>query len=456
MNTRHRLLSNPCLASPQVALFVSLFVLWATPAHSRADDWPQWLGPQRDSVWRESGILDTFPPEGPQQVWRQKIGFGFAGPAVAQGRVFVVDYLADAIPYPSAGRRDTLKGVERVLCLDAGTGKILWKHEDECTYHLSYPYGPRVTPTVDENRVYTLGAAGRLLCLSVHDGAVIWSKQLTDQYHCETPQWGFAGHPLIDGNRLICLVGGEGSVAVALNKETGEEIWRALSAKEPGYCPPTLIQAGGTRQLLIWHPESLNSLNPETGELYWSEKLEPSWGMSIATPRKAGSFLFVGGVVMKSMLLKLAAERPAAEFVWQGKKGTGLGPVFSTPFIEDGHLYGVDMRGELRCVKLDTGKQIWSTYAATTGDRQKNNASAFLVKQRDRFFIFNDRGELIIARLSPQQDPIGYEELSRTKILEPLSKSEGRDVLWSHPAFAQKCIFARNDKEIVCISLKKG
>ena len=114
-------------------------------------------------------------------------------------------------------------------------------------------------------------------------------------------------------------------------------------------------------------------------------------------------------------------------------------------------MYGVDMRGELRCVRLDTGEHLWSTYAATTGDRRKNNASAFLVKQNDRFFIFNDQGELIIARLSPQK----YEEISRVKILEPLSKSEGRDVLWSHPAFAQKCIFARNDQEIVCFSLAK-
>ncbi len=438
-----------------VSLSVSLFVFMVTVRQNQAEDWPQWLGPQRDSVWREAGIVDKFPTQGPRQLWRQKVGFGYAGPAVAQGRVFVADYLVNEIPYPAAGRRDRLQGTERVLCLAADTGKILWKYQYECTYHISYPYGPRVTPTVDGNRVYTLGAEGRLLCLGVTDGSVIWSKQLTDQYHCKTPPWGFAGHPLIDGNRLICLVGGEESVAVAFNKETGEEVWHALSAKEPGYCPPTIIQAGGTRQLLIWHPESLNSLNPKTGEKYWSEKLTPDWGMSIATPRQNGPYLFVGGIVMKSMLLKLATDHPAAEFVWQGKKGVGIAPTFSTPFAENGYLYGIDMRGELRCVKLETGEQLWSTYAATTGDRPKNNASAFLVKQGDRFFIFNERGELIIARLSPRQSPPGYDELSRAKILEPLSKSEGRNVLWSHPAFAQKCIFARNDQEIVCFSLAK-
>lgn len=437
--------SAPCRTLIGVLVFVVM--------HSslKAEDWPQWLGPQRDSVWRESGIVDKFPAAGPRKLWSQKVGYGYAGPAVAAGRVFVADYLTGEIPYPKADRRDKLVGTERVVCLAASTGEVLWKHEDDCVYSMSYPYGPRVTPTVDGDRVYTLGGEGRLLCLRVTNGDVVWSKQLTKEYQCETPLWGFAGHPLIDGERLICLVGGEGSVAVALNKHTGEEIWRALSAKEPGYCPPTMIEAGGTKQLLIWHPQFLNSLNPETGELYWKEKLDPNYDMSIATPRQDGSYLFVGAIIMKSMLLKLADDRPGAEFVWAGKKGVGISPVFSSPFLENGFLYGVDMRGELRCVQLETGQHLWSTNAATTGGRQKNNASAFLVKQRDRFFILNDQGELIIARLSPQK----YEELSRAKILEPLSKAEGRDVLWSHPAFAQQCIFARNDKEIVCYRLAK-
>jgi outer membrane protein assembly factor BamB len=267
----------------------------------------------------------------------------------------------------------------------------------------------------------------------------------------ETPLWGFAGHPLIDGEHLICLVGGAGSVAVAFDKKNGQEVWRALSAKEPGYCPPTLIEAGGTRQLLVWHTESLNSLNPRTGQLYWSEPLDPDYGMSIATPCHDPPYLFVGAIVMKSMALKLAVDRPAAEFLWAGRKDRGIGPAFSTPYAENGYMYGFDMRGELCCVKLETGEHLWSTLAATTGERGINNASAFLVKQEDRFFIFNEQGELILTRLSPD----GYHEISRAKLLEPLSQSEGRHVVWSHPAFAQKCVFARNDREIVCYSLAK-
>jgi outer membrane protein assembly factor BamB len=137
--------------------------------------------------------------------------------------------------------------------------------------------------------------------------------------------------------------------------------------------------------------------------------------------------------------------------VWRGEKGVGLEPTTNTPFLENGHMYGVDREGELRCVELATGRQLWTTYAATTTGRNSDNATAFLVKHADRFFIFNEMGELIIARLTPT----GYEELSRAKILEPTLKSYGRSVVWSHPAFAERSIFARNDREIVCVSLAK-
>ena len=211
-----------------------------------------------------------------------------------------------------------------------------------------------------------------------------------------------------------------------------------LSAKETGYSAPVIIQAGSLRQLIIWDSDAVNSLDPETGKLYWSQPLLSDWAMSIATPRSDGTFLFVGAVVMKSMLLKLAADRPAADVVWYGKKGLGIAPTTNTPFLASGYMYGVDREGELRCVNLATGEQLWTTYAATTTGQRTDNATAFLVKQADRFFIFNELGELVIARLTPS----GYHELSRAKIIEPTVTSYGRSIVWSHPAFAQRCIFA--------------
>jgi outer membrane protein assembly factor BamB len=144
------------------------------------------------------------------------------------------------------------------------------------------------TPTGDGDNVYALGAEGNLCCLEAATGKVIWSKDLNAQYNAKTAAWGYASHPLVDGNTLFCVVGSKDGVALALDKQTGKERWRALPATEPGYCPPSLIEHGGKRQLLIWHGESLNSVEPGTGKLNWSLPLKPSYGMAIAAPRQIG------------------------------------------------------------------------------------------------------------------------------------------------------------------------
>ena len=415
-----------------------------------ADDWPQWLGPNRDSVWRENGIVKKFPDQGLPIRWRTEVRDGYSGPAVADGRVFVLDYVhttGKASDSPIV--RSELEGTERVLCLNAEDGSLLWKHEYECPYRIAYPGGPRATPTVDGKRVYTLGAEGDLLCFHVADGKVIWSKQLRKEYQTKSPLWGFCGHPLVDGRKLICLVGGVGSVVVAFDKTSGKELWRSLSAEDPGYCPPTLITVEGRRQLVIWHPEAINGLDPETGALYWSVPLKPDYGMSITAPRQYGSFLFASGHVTVGALLKLDPE-PAAEIVWRGTGNTAVYCCNSIPYIEDGIIYGVCATGgQLRAVELTTGDRLWETFAPTTGRRRTSHATAFLVKHKDRCFLFNEQGDLILARLSRE----GYEEISRFHVLEPTSTSGGRNVVWSHPAFANQCVYARNDNELVCVSL---
>src|SRR5262249_12478839 len=141
--------------------------------------------------------------------------------------------------------RGQVPGRERVLCLNEADGKTIWQYDYDCPYTVSYPAGPRATPVVSGGKVYTLGAEGHLFCLEAKTGRVLWSHLFTKDYNIPTPLWGFAGHPLLDGNKLICLVGGAGSVAVAFNKDSGQELWRALTAKEPGYAPPVIIDAGG-------------------------------------------------------------------------------------------------------------------------------------------------------------------------------------------------------------------
>jgi len=439
---------------------VSLLVLnWAH--HACANDWPQWLGPNRDGVWRETGLLSHFPPGGPKVIWRTPVGTGYAGPAVAGDRVYLMDRerALDANGKPVRPTRDGIPGTERILCLRVSDGKRLWHDDYASTYSISYPSGPRTTPVVRDGRVYAVGAMGHLRCLDADTGKVRWAKDLLKEYHLdEPPIWGYAANLLLDGDRLITLVGGPGSAVVALNKDTGKEIWRALTSAEVGYSPPMIYKAGGKRQLIIWLSESINGLDPDTGKLYWTVRYpadrEPQRpAVNIATVRKLDDLLFISTYYHGPMMLKLASDRPAATVLWRGKSNNperpdGLHILMAAPVLHDGHIYGVGANGELRCARADNGHVVWQTYAATCG-KKTDCASAFIIPNGDRYIICNDKGELILAELTPK----GYHELDRTRILEPALQARGRTVVWSHPAFAHRCVFARNDKELVCVSM---
>ena len=212
-----------------------------------------------------------------------------------------------------------------------------------------------------------------------------------------------------------------------------------------------MIEQAGQKQLLIWHAEALNSLDPRTGKVFWSVPLKPRSGMAIAAPRKLGHYLLATGEYA-AVLLKLSDTLAAPEILWRGKPKTAVYCVNSTPFLEDTTIYGCDAStGALMGVRLEDGQRIWQTFKPTMGGtRRRPYGTAFLVKHEDRFFLFSETGDLILARLSA----LGYEEISRVHLLEPTNHSFGRPVVWSHPAFAQQCLFARNDKELVCVDLQ--
>jgi outer membrane protein assembly factor BamB len=429
----------------------ALAAVLASATFAPADDWPQWMGRDRDGVWHETGIVRQLPEGGPKVLWRTPIAGGYSGPAVAAGRVYVCDYVVkEGDTKASPNKRSSIKGNERVLCLDARTGKELWKHEYDCPYDVSYPAGPRCTPTVDGERVYTLGSEGNLVCLRTDSGSVVWAKELKKEYAIKAPHWGFCGHPLVDGDQLVCLVGGDGSVIVSFDKMTGKERWRALSAKEPGYCPPSIIEAGGQRQLIAFTAEEVAGLDPATGKVYWSVPCEPDHGMAIAAPRKSGDYLYAGGMGHKGVMVKLAKDQPKGELAWKAKKNQAAFPSNTTPVVDGDTMYAVDCHeASLRAVSIPDGRVLWETHAPITGKPKVGHGTAFLVKNGDRWFLFSETGHLIVAKLSPEK----YEEVSRWKMLEPTGATFGRQYVWSHPAFAEKCVFARNDKEIVCVSL---
>ena len=451
----------PLTALPMPSFFATRFLAGCFAlvgsAVLRADDWPHWQGPQADGVWRETGIMETFPAGGPPVRWRAAIGAGYSSPAVAAGRVFIMDRPNSETRGNPGGalQRATETGRERILCLDERDGRVLWEYAYECPYFISYPAGPRASPTVAGNRVYTLGAEGDLHCLDVATGRVVWSRAFKRDYGVTTQTWGFAAPPLVDGDRVICMVGGEGHTVVAFDRETGRELWRSLEVREPGYAPPIIIEAGGRRQLIVWESEAINGLDPATGRVFWTEPFKTKMAHAIGTPRRHGDYLFISSFFDGSLLLRLDRAQPRVSVAWKIKgpseiRPEGLHSLMSTPFLEDGHIYGVCGFGQLRCLQLATGDRVWETLEPTTvGGKPARWTTAFLVKHADRFFIYNENGDLIIARLTPQ----GYAEISRAHLLDPTNKAGNRNVHWSHPAFANRSVYVRNDRELIRVDL---
>ncbi|MFH1264245.1 MAG: PQQ-binding-like beta-propeller repeat protein, partial [Planctomycetota bacterium] len=196
---------------------------------SRADEWPQWRGPNRDGVWAETGVVDKFDSPEIKLKWRVPISSGYTGPTVAGGRV----YLTDRVTEP--------KEIERIHCFDRQTGKTIWSHSYDCRYDgFGYRAGPRASVLVEDGRAYSLGAAGHLFCLDAAGGKVLWNRDLRAEYNIRMPNWGIAAAPVIEGDLLIVHFGGENACVCAFDKKTGLERWKSLP-DDASYSAPIVI-----------------------------------------------------------------------------------------------------------------------------------------------------------------------------------------------------------------------
>jgi outer membrane protein assembly factor BamB len=228
-----------------------------------------------------------------------------------------------------------------------------------------------------------------------------------------------------------------------------------LTCDEIGYSAPTICRAGGTDQLIVWLDTEIYSLDPQSGQVHWRfahpEDANPQRPVvNIIAPAWSNPWLLISEHYQGSLLLKLAADTPQAQVQWRSnrQRPTELNAMLASPVFIDDHVYGMTSSGVLRCFSAATGTVAWETLAVV-GRRRQQFSGAYLVPHEDRCFIFNDQGDLIISRLSPD----GFEEIDRSHLLEPLSYARGRNVAWSHPAFAHRCIFARNDQELICVPL---
>jgi len=295
---------------------------------------------------------------------------------------------------------------------------------------------------------------GRFHCLEAESGKILWEKDLQKLYDIQLPAWGIAGSPLIVDNLVVLHIGGRRKCILALDRVTGEEKWTAL-ADRAQYTTPILVQQGGQNVIVVWTGDSVAGLAPADGKVLWQIEWKPRQiPIGVATPVVEKDQIFFTSFYDGSLMLKLAQDKPAAEKVWQlvGQNEINtdaLQSIISTPVFEGGHVYGVDSYGQLRGLEGSSGKRLWENLTAVPKARW---STIHFVKNGDKYWLFNERGELIIAQLAPT----GYTEISRAKVLEPtLDQLRQRGgVCWSHPAFANKCIFARNDKELVCASLE--
>jgi outer membrane protein assembly factor BamB len=416
--------------SPRFIIGLSLLALAA-----HADDWPQWRGPQRDGVWREQGIVESFPANGLKVLWRAEAGGGWSSPIVAEGRVFLID---SELKKPKAR--------ERVRAFDAVSGQIVWTH----AYDVDYPDwafgadqmgGPTATSAVADGRIYSVGINGAVTCLATANGERIWSKDLMKEYGAAS--FSLRASPLIDGDRVIFVVGGKpGAYLVALDRHTGREVWKAMEEAVTN-STPAIVEVGGQRQLIVWTAESVTSLNPATGAVLWRQAMTTTSYDANATPVSLGDRLLLSG-----LMLQLDADKPGAKVLWP-EGGGALKRVLSntsTPLLTHEAVYSATNRGDLVCLDANTGKELWHTDKVT--DR-KNGVSIHITPNGDTAFLYTNLGELIHARLSPA----GYEEISRAKLIEPVYSFGGRKISWSPPSYASRCVFVRNEHEILCASL---
>ncbi|MHC4121482.1 MAG: PQQ-binding-like beta-propeller repeat protein [Planctomycetota bacterium] len=419
-----------------VAIVISTMVV-----SGRGADWPQWRGPNRDGVWPEDGIVERFAQRQLPIRWRAKIGSGYSGPTVADRRVYVTDRVA--VP----------KQLERVHCFDSIRGEKLWSHQYKCDYEqVAKRDGPRASVTIDDGRAYSLGTMGDLHCFDAATGNILWKKELKTEYKIKLPVWGIAAALLVEDDLVIVHVGGEdGACLIAFDRADGRQIWKTLD-DDASYAAPIVIEQAGKRVLVCLTGQRVVGLNPLGGKLYWQIPFEPvKMVHHIASPVFKNGRLFVSSFFDGSLLAEVHPDELTVKELWRRRGNSerntdALHCCISTPVIDGDHIYGVDAYGQLRCLDLHTGDRIWESLNVVPANRW---ATAHLIRNKDKMWMFNELGELIISELSPK----GFEEISRAKLIEPTKGQLERGVCWSHPAFAYRHVYARNDEEIVCADL---
>ena len=394
----------------------------------RASDWPQFLGPARNGVYPGDDLAETWPKDGPPILWEKKVDQGFSGPVVASGKVILFH---------------RMENKEIIDCLEAQTGKAVWKFDYPTAYRDDFGFdeGPRATPAIADGRVYTYGAEGELNCTDFATGKSVWRVNARKEFQAPKGFFGIACSPLIEGNAVMLIVGGrEKAGVVAFDKSNGKILWRATD-DEASYASPRAATVAGRRYVLFLTRAGLVGADPINGKVLFDFPFRPPMRNSVtaATPVIIDDLIFLSASYgTGSVLLKLQENKP--QKIWESNDA--LSNHYATSVHHGGFLYGIHGRTDpgfeppasLRCIELRTGKLVWE---------QPAFGAATLMLAGDQLLILTERGELIRAPASPA----GFKPSARAQILPTQVRA--------HPALAEGLFYARSKDQLVCLSLKR-
>lgn len=394
-------------------LSLSALALGLTAVTSAAD-WPQFRGPNRDGVSRETGLLKTWPEDGPRVLWRVPVGEGYSAMSVVGNRLYTM--------YNQGSD-------EIVAAHDTATGKQVWRFRSDSAYNDSMGSGPRATPVVNDGLVYTLGAQGKLNALDAGTGKRVWGSDLQRAFGARPPQWGISTTPLVEGHLLLVDVGGASNKsAVAFDKKTGKVVWTAQNDKA-GYSAPIAVTVGGVRQVIFFTATSVASLSPGNGRLFWRTPWRTDWDVNAATPVFVPpDRLFVSsGYDTGSAMFRIGGG--GVQEVWRSR---GMKNQFSSSVLHNGTLYGFD-NATFKAISAANGEDRW---------RQRGFGHGSLILADGHLYVLSDRGKLALVEATPEE----YREKAS---FEPLSGK-----CWTAPVLANGVLYLRNEEQMMALDVR--
>ena len=406
---------TPFLYSIPTLLSVGLAGAFLLPFSTKGDDWPQWRGPERNGISKETGWLAKWPAEGPKKLWEVEVGKGYSSMSVSLGRIYTMGNVNDT---------------DAVSCFDAETGKPLWKHEYPCPAEDPNGFlGTRCTPTVDGDRVYTVSREGDFFCFNEETGNVIWSKDFKKDFGGVVPKWGYAGSPLIEKGWVLAEVSSpNGASVVAFDKLTGAVVWKNGNDRA-GYSSLIAFDNGGERCFAQFSTDHIIGRRMKDGSELWRLPWKTSYGVNAATPIIEGDQMFLSsGYGFGCARLKIAPT--GATEVWRNKNMRNHA---NSSVLVDGNLYGYD-DSELKCLDWKTGEVRWATKAYGKGS---------LMVADGKLILYGQNGLLGIAEASPEA-------------FKPISSFQamGGKNTWAPPVLANGRIYVRSLDKLAAFDVK--